>query len=573
MLFTVIVNSYNGAPWIAEAIDTVLAQDFADWEMIVWDDCSDDDTPAIVRSYDDPSIRLVASRERLGIGEARNRAMREAKGDWIAFLDQDDLWLPNKLRLQAERIGSDREGKLGLVYGRTRRFSEKKWLGGFDPWHGEDRLPEGDIHGDLLRKPSFVALSSACVRRSAIIELGSIPAEVRCCPDYYMFLALSREWRAAAVQSVCCLYRVHPASMSKVYAGNIHKEVYRIAQLLAREEEQKLLPHRARVRDVLLARTALRQRDFGAAKLQLGARGALAFALYPLVRLKRDWRRRERGGLKYRVIENVRKRGLLRPFDELRFAQRKLQFARSNRRFAHQNVGFALPPPAIAFDAYNMVDWVAYRDGGLKHAQVFADAMLTHSAGSKIDVLEWGCGPGRIIRHVGGLLGDRAGRIAGSDYNGETIAWCKANLAGIDFEKNELAPPLPFADDSFDVVYNFSVFTHLSEGACLAWAAELHRVLRPGGLLLSTTHGDNYTYLLTRVEELRAYARGRAVSQSEYAEGRKWFFGIHSPAYVQGQLLRDFDDVEKLPVPAAANMLQDLWIARKPAALPQAQVA
>ena len=69
--------------------------------------------------------------------------------------------------------------------------------------------------------------------------------------------------------------------------------------------------------------------------------------------------------------------------------------------------------------------------------------------------------------------------IAGTDYNPDTIAWCRANIAGIRFELNGLAPPLAFDDAQFDFVYGISVLTHLSEAMQFAWFDELHRVTKP----------------------------------------------------------------------------------------------
>jgi glycosyltransferase involved in cell wall biosynthesis/SAM-dependent methyltransferase len=563
MRFSVIINSYNGEPWIAEAIDSVLAQTCDDWELIVVDDSSSDATVEIANGYSDPRIRVIVGDRRLGISEARNRAIAEAKGDWIAFLDQDDLWLPHKLASQADLIDCDSNGELGIVYGRTRRFEGSAWRGAFDAWHGEQQLPEGDIHKELLRKPSFVALSSGCILRSALEKVGSIPAEVRYCPDYYLFLAVSEIAMAACVQSVICLYRVHPQSMSSVFDNEIHREVLQIARSFA-PDQSHLLSHRSGVLDVLLARSALRSgRVVRAARHLLHGRTLIYFAAYPFVQAHRLWRRRDRGQFKYRAIESIRSKGLLVPLDYLRYQQRRVQNHWRNRRFERRNPGFAVPPPAIAFDAFNKVDWDMYRDGGRKHAEVFTNAILDSTAERKVSVLEWGCGPGRILRHLPELLGERCGRLAGSDYNGDTIAWCRTHLPAIAFAENGLMPPLPFADASFDAVYSFSVFTHLSESVQMAWASELMRVLKPGGVLLSTTHGVNYLYLLTRADEMRTFARGSMVAQDGYTEGRKWYFAVHPPAFVRNRLFRDFADVRQIPVPAEAGMLQDLWLARK----------
>ena len=270
--------------------------------------------------------------------------------------------------------------------------------------------------------------------------------------------------------------------------------------------------------------------------------------------------------MKYAIMSAVRALGLLPAADRIKFVQRRATSARGNSRFLAEHPGFVPPPADLAFDAYNAVDWTAYHDGGRLHAEVFAEAILTRAVGQDLRVLEWGCGPGRLIRHMPELLCGRVGTIVGTDYNPATIDWCTHQLPGIVFALNELMPPLPFPDDHFDAAYNFSVFTHLSQEAQLAWAAELRRVLKPGGVLLSTTHGDAYRYLLARSDEQASYDAGRVVIQAQYGEGRKWYFAIHPPFFVRDTLLAGFEQIEQIDVPESAGMKQDLWCARKPLA-------
>ena len=99
-LVSIITPSYNTARFIAETINCVLAQTYPNWEMIIVDDCSTDNTDAVVGSFADPRIRYLKNEKNSGAAVSRNRALREAKGKWIAFLDSDDLWEPEKLEKQ-----------------------------------------------------------------------------------------------------------------------------------------------------------------------------------------------------------------------------------------------------------------------------------------------------------------------------------------------------------------------------------------------------------------------------------------------------------------------------------------
>ena len=99
-LVSIIMPSWNSGEFITESINSVISQTYTNWELIIVDDCSSDDTETIVKSIVDTRIRYMKNDVNLGAALTRNRALREAKGKWIAFLDSDDLWKPRKLERQ-----------------------------------------------------------------------------------------------------------------------------------------------------------------------------------------------------------------------------------------------------------------------------------------------------------------------------------------------------------------------------------------------------------------------------------------------------------------------------------------
>lgn len=99
-LVSIIMPSYNTAQYIRESIQSVLNQTYQNWELIIVDDCSTDNTDEIVTSIKDERIKYYHNDKNRGAAISRNRALREAKGRWIAFLDSDDLWMPEKLEKQ-----------------------------------------------------------------------------------------------------------------------------------------------------------------------------------------------------------------------------------------------------------------------------------------------------------------------------------------------------------------------------------------------------------------------------------------------------------------------------------------
>lgn len=99
-LVSIITPSYNTAAYIGDTIRSVLAQTYQNWEMIIVDDCSTDNTDEVVASFTDSRIRYLKNEKNSGAAVSRNYALREARGTWIAFLDSDDLWMPEKLERQ-----------------------------------------------------------------------------------------------------------------------------------------------------------------------------------------------------------------------------------------------------------------------------------------------------------------------------------------------------------------------------------------------------------------------------------------------------------------------------------------
>lgn len=174
-------------------------------------------------------------------------------------------------------------------------------------------------------------------------------------------------------------------------------------------------------------------------------------------------------------------------------------------------------------------------------------------------ILDFGCGCGRVIRHFRSL---KIPKLCGSDYNPALIEWCKRNLSFAKFETNDLCPPLDYADETFDLVYSLSVFTHLPEVLQLQWIKELSRVIRAEGHLLITTHGESYLSVMLPEEQNR-FRAGLLVTRSETQAGTNTCATFHPPVYVHRTLANGFDVIDFIPEGAKGNPHQDVFLLRK----------
>jgi SAM-dependent methyltransferase len=186
-------------------------------------------------------------------------------------------------------------------------------------------------------------------------------------------------------------------------------------------------------------------------------------------------------------------------------------------------------------------------------------------------VLDFGCGCGRQMRWMAELANGR--RLHGTDICADAVRWNQRHLPFARFTRNGPAPPLPFDDATFGLVYALSVFTHLSEPAQRAWLAELRRVTLPGGVLLLTTHGDlafeqfrsgalpASAELLARLQRHTDLA-GPGMVFEPYEPGGKYGLAFHDEAYVrahwqEGLRLLKF-------IPRGGDGWQDIVVLEKP---------
>jgi glycosyltransferase involved in cell wall biosynthesis len=203
---SIIMNCHNSETYLNEAIDSVLEQTFSDWELILWDNNSSDRTKDIVKEYKDHRIKYFFSEIFCSLGEARNLAIEESKGQLIAFLDSDDLWLPQKLEQQVP-IFNDK--KIGIVICDTIFFNEK---GLEKQLYKKGPPPNGSVFRETL-SDYFISLETAIIRKDSLDSLEYwFDTRFQVIEEYDLFVRLAYKWEIAYVDKILAKWRVHGSS-------------------------------------------------------------------------------------------------------------------------------------------------------------------------------------------------------------------------------------------------------------------------------------------------------------------------------------------------------------------------
>lgn len=444
------------------------------------------------------------------------------------------------------------------------------------------RLSEGEIGDNLMykyrAKASFFAWPEVCAgameATRAMLERRGLTAEIegfdRFWADLHRFVEAQHASGASSAEitapvEACLRYDIkswiaagHPVDIARFQLAEETPFLFSLTQEGAQELEAALDVWTSKLTGLTKLVTRIRidsqvrhcrAADASSATPARLVNGPTLEAPNPLTPRKRA------------LARLLRALGLISVADHLRYVATVIRYRAVNRRFARENPEFPLPPARLIYDATSTVHWPSYHELGRLDAEFMAGLILTHCTARPARVLDWGCGPARMIRHMPALLEPLSPELVGTDYNRETIAWCERALPEIEFQPNDLAPPLPFEDDSIDVLYCWSVFTHLSEEMHHRWLAEIIRVLKPGGLLVAMMCGDGHRFRL-RPEELAPYDAGQLVVRSRAKEGKRTFAVFHSPGFVRKFLGDAFEILDRIPGARGTPRVHTAWVAR-----------
>lgn len=208
--FSIIIPTYNRAELIPRTIKSVLEQTFQDWELLIIDDGSSDNTKQVVQEFSDPRIRYIYQ-DNAERSAARNNGIHEAKGEWICFLDSDDTYLPNHLNVLHDRVAKEEEP--ALIATGIKRNSEL----------GEQDRTLPDPKADNVLKEiwtKFLIPTQVCIHYS-ILQQDKFDERFRIWEDTHLFLRIAAEYPLKVIPEITCIQHVHEGSTVEQSFGNV----------------------------------------------------------------------------------------------------------------------------------------------------------------------------------------------------------------------------------------------------------------------------------------------------------------------------------------------------------------
>lgn len=262
-------------------------------------------------------------------------------------------------------------------------------------------------------------------------------------------------------------------------------------------------------------------------------------------------------GVRSKISETLRKAGLLEPVDKMRYWLHRIAYRGMNRRFLKEHSREKFPPPYFIYETYKLNYAEYFYDGQNTAEEIVITVTKHHSETEKGRWLDWGCGPGRIVRHLPSFLKEAA--IHGTDYNARYIRWCKENIRNVKFKLNKVDPPLSYEDGFFSVVLSLSILTHLSEPSHKKWINEIHRVLEPEGIFYLTTQGVGASHkLLPQEKEL--FDKGEIVVRESGRSGHRLYSAFQPKGTMEKLITGKFVVLEFIE---GGKDEQDTWILQK----------
>ncbi len=222
---SVITPAYNAAEYLPAALNSVLTQTFSDWELIVVDDGSTDNTQAVVAALGerfDGRLKYFYQANR-GLPAARNAAIEQSTGEYLALLDADDVWLPNRLERTVAEL--DRQQHVGIVHSQVARIDPTGRVIEKPPAPPAKYL-SGSISRHLYHRRAHILCPTVLFRRTCLHSVGVFDEHMRATEDRDLWFRIARHFDVAYIPEVLAYYRISPSSMSRDFSRMLAAQIH-----------------------------------------------------------------------------------------------------------------------------------------------------------------------------------------------------------------------------------------------------------------------------------------------------------------------------------------------------------
>lgn len=207
---SVLMSVFNGEKYLREAVDSILNQTFKDFEFLIINDGSTDKTEAILKSYDDPRIKVYNNRENIGLSKSLNIGLQMAKGEYISRQDADDISMPERLKMQVDFLNNHPDyAVIGTFAQVLNEDSGKTQL-----W--KKPIADADLR-KFLKKSNCIVHGSAMIRKSSLLDVGFYYAPMEKSQDYELWLRLSKKYKMANIPKPLYLWRINSKKVALKY--------------------------------------------------------------------------------------------------------------------------------------------------------------------------------------------------------------------------------------------------------------------------------------------------------------------------------------------------------------------
>jgi glycosyltransferase involved in cell wall biosynthesis len=239
---------YNSEKYLRETLESIVNQTYKDWELVIINDGSSDSTESIISEYIKQGYPIIYHyQENRGLGASRNRAIKISQGEYIAFIDHDDIWLPQKLEKQIELFIE--KPRLGAIYTDCYYIDSSGSITG--RWFEERQPYQGRVFNQLLLEEFFMPIQTLIVQKEVLEKVGLFNASLNIAEDNDINLKIAYQYEIGFIPEPLVGYRIHEGCSSKDYF-TLSKEQYLVSRYWQRLAKEKKLSEKDLINDVFL---------------------------------------------------------------------------------------------------------------------------------------------------------------------------------------------------------------------------------------------------------------------------------------------------------------------------------